>query len=181
MKSFYETLTFEALLVRVASPIFWASAYWNVICCFANGTSAAWIWVTGVYTVVFNAGLIIWTLIIVLSLSSFNFKKQSISNAARFFVIITRNKTLLTRSAASESISSKARGTATVCLVIFIITLSIWAARIWWGTWIDTVTKITSFIPWAFLIWLATNRLRNPYWKIEKDMNGPFFSNLRFF
>ena len=61
----------------ISSPVFGASAHWNVIGCFADGILATRVWVTWVNTVVFYTGLVICTFIVMLTFSCPNFKKES--------------------------------------------------------------------------------------------------------
>jgi hypothetical protein len=70
-KSFKPTL--EALLVWISSPILGASAHWNVVGCSADGILATGVCFTGINTVVFYAGLVTWTLIVMLTFPSFDF------------------------------------------------------------------------------------------------------------
>ena len=65
--------TLEALLVWISSPILGASAHWNVVGRFADGILATGVCFTGINTVVFYAGLVTWTLIVMLTFPSFDF------------------------------------------------------------------------------------------------------------
>ena len=69
--------TLEALLVWISSPILGASAHWNVVGCSADGILATGVCFTGINTVVFYAGLVICTLVIMLTFSNTDFKIES--------------------------------------------------------------------------------------------------------
>ena len=61
----------------ISSPVFGASAHWNVVGCFADGVLPTRVWVAWVNTVVFYAGLVICTLVIMLTFSNTDFKIES--------------------------------------------------------------------------------------------------------
>ena len=61
----------------ISSPVFGASAHWNVVGCFADGVFPTRVWVAWVNTVVFYAGLVIGTLVIMLTFSNSDFKIES--------------------------------------------------------------------------------------------------------
>ena len=61
----------------ISSPVFGASTHWNVIGCFADGVLPTRVWVAWVNTVVFYAGLVICTLVIMLTFSNTDFKIES--------------------------------------------------------------------------------------------------------
>ena len=71
----------------------------------------------------------------------------------------------LTLHTSPERIPCKSRWTLALGSVVFYKTGCIWAAGVVGDAWIDTISKVASFIPWAFLIWLATNWLRYNWWE----------------
>jgi hypothetical protein len=66
----------ETFLVWVSSPALWASADWDMIGCSTDGILAAGVCFTRVNTVVFYAGLVTGTLIIMLTFPCFDFEKK---------------------------------------------------------------------------------------------------------
>ena len=153
----------------ISSPVFGASAHWNVIGRFADGILATRVWVTRVNTIVFYAGLVICTFIIVLTFSSFDFKIESkVFNIPLFWQRTAQILCWLTLYTASKRVSSKARWAPALCPVVLYKALSIGAAWVGSDTRIDTASKIASLIPRALFIWLATNRLGYDWWELKK-------------
>ena len=75
----------------------------------------------------------------------------------------------LTLHTASERVPCKARWTLALSLVVLHKTGCIGAAWVWGDTWIDTVAKIASLIPWALFVGLTTNRLRYDCWNWKRN------------
>ena len=65
-------LTGKAFIVWVSSSVRWTAADWNVALGLANGVSAAGLRVAGVETLVLDTGVIVRTLIVILTFANFN-------------------------------------------------------------------------------------------------------------
>ena len=65
-------LTGKAFIVWVSSSVRWTAADWNVALCLANGVSAAGLRVARVKTLVLDTGVIVRTLIVILTFANFN-------------------------------------------------------------------------------------------------------------
>ena len=79
MKFFYNAilcvqrlLTGKAFIMWVSSSVGWTAADWNVALGLANGVSAARLRVAGVKTLVLDTGVIVRTLIVILTFANFN-------------------------------------------------------------------------------------------------------------
>ena len=137
--------------VWVTSPTIWTATNWPMGCCFTKCTLATRIVNNArIKTLVFYAGSVIWTVNVMLTFTSLNYKEIFMFlNACKFFNL---SLIILTRNASAVGVSCKSRWTFTVGPVIVYFALSASSTRIVNTTRVDTSSVSASLAGCTFFI-----------------------------